>query len=192
MIDFNPHTAFHQTGRTDPDNLNGCPECAINVSHQDRFDVLVAEFGSPDQIPVTEMVTLQESTRMLWLGFTNSVTASDTHGPKRDKTTKMEQFIKEFHGKEATLQEMMDYTGAADGTVYGLIRDMPLNFRKVGTSRYFVIDAVAARAAAKAAASAPGSPAAASAAPDGATDDAAAIAAFLAPARRTFAGPAPA
>jgi hypothetical protein len=77
--------------------------------------------------------------------------------------------------------------------VYGLIRDMPLNFRKVGTSRYFVIDAVAARAAAKAAASAPGSPAAASAAPDGATDDdAAAIAAFLAPVRRTFAGPAPA
>lgn len=179
---WDPHVELHRRVPADT-----CAECDINRAHAAAIANAAREHGGAALIPRDVMAAIQEATRQMWCGFAESGAASGEPVVRHDKTSKMMQMVKERHGTEMTVQEMMDYTGAADGTVYGIIRDHPLNFRKVGIGTYVVIDEAAVRAAASGA----GLPAAGRGSADAADVAAADVAAFLAP-RRTFAGPAPA
>lgn len=183
---FDVHAELHRRVPAD-----SCRECEINRAHATAIAAAAAEHGGAALIPRDVMTAIQESTRQLWCGFAENTSSSGAPVVRHDKTAKIMQLVKERHGQIVSVQEMMEYAGAADGTVYGIIRDNPLNFRKEGIGTYIVIDEAAVRAAAKSAASAPGLPAAGRGAADDADTAAADVAAFLAP-RRTFAGPAPA
>lgn len=183
---FDVHAELHQRGPVD-----GCRECEINRTHATAIAHAATEHGGVALIPRDVMTAIQESTRLTWCEFVDGNTTGVSI-VRHDKTAKLLQLVKERHGQQVTVQEMMFHTGAADGTVYGIIRDNPLNFRKVGIGTYIVIDEAAVRAAAKSTASAPGLAAAGRGGADDADAAAADVAAFLAPTRRTFAGPAPA
>lgn len=164
---FDPHILFHQNGK-ETDSAE-CRECIINADHKERFRALIAEYGSPfgpqpkivlSMFDAAAAITMKEATEFAKLNLNDDGTPVIRH----DKTQKMNQFVVAHHGEEVTLAQIIEGTEAASGTVYGLIRDMPLSFRKSGMSRWRVSDPVKARAEALAA---PGaiSPAAARNAP---------------------------
>lgn len=128
---WDPHV-LHQPGPPED-----CSECAINAKHAARWAAALADG------PMTDSMSrdLSEQHRQDWCSWRPVSEPTVRH----DKFAKISTFIVAHHGEEVTLQQVMDETDAAQGTAYAYIRDLALSFRRVGTSRYRVVDPVRAR-----------------------------------------------
>jgi hypothetical protein len=128
--EFDVHAELHQS-----EDRETCEECQINRQHAERWAA-----AGPDR----DVRALQEQHRLDWIEWADKRQPEGT-GPLHDKEAKIKAFIVEHHRQDITLQQLMEETGAAQGTAYSYIREMPDSFRKVGTSRWRVTDPVRAR-----------------------------------------------
>jgi hypothetical protein len=130
LSEWDAHAELHLS-----DDRETCEECQINARHAERW-----LSAGPDR----DVRALQEQHRQDWVEWTDKRRPEGT-GPTHDKEAKIHAFIVAHHREDVTLQQLMEETGAAQGTAYGYIREMPESFRKVGTSRWRVTDPVRAR-----------------------------------------------
>jgi hypothetical protein len=130
LSDFDAHAELHQS-----EDRETCEECQINRQHAERWAA-----AGPDR----DVRALQEQHRLDWIDWTDK-RQPEGNGPLHDKEAKIKAFIVAHHREDVTLQQLMEETGAAQGTAYSYIREMPDSFRKVGTSRWRVTDPVRAR-----------------------------------------------
>lgn len=127
--EWDPHE-LHQS-----EDRETCEECQINARYAERW----LSAG-----PERNVRALQEQLRQDWIEWSEKLKHIGT-GPLHDKEDKMKAFVVEHHHQNVTLQDIKSWTGAAQGTVYSYIREMPESFRKVGTSLWRVTDPVRAR-----------------------------------------------
>jgi hypothetical protein len=131
---WDAHVALHRPG---PEG--DCVECAINQRHVDRW----AEYRLVGEVSTVKERELSELHRQDWIDWYSTPSEPIV---RHDKMDKIKAFVIAHHGEEVTLQQIMDETGAAQGTAYAYLRELSLSFRRVGTSRYRVSDPVRARA----------------------------------------------
>lgn len=132
-MSWDPHV-LHQPGPHDD-----CSECKINLNHHNRWTEAVAAGPVSD----ADAIAFSELTRQEWIAWKPQDEAPTV---KHDKETKFQKFVSAHHGEDVTLELIMAETEAAAGTAYSYIREMSMEFRRVGTSRYRVTDPVRARA----------------------------------------------
>lgn len=131
--DFDPHV-LHEPGPHED-----CSECRINKNHHDRWAAALAAGPISD----LDAVALSEITRQEWIAWRPT---DDEPKTKHNKEQLFNAFVVNHHGEDVDLQQIMAETEAAQGTAYNYIREMAIQFRRIGTSRYHVTDPVRARA----------------------------------------------
>lgn len=140
-------------------------EADVASNHEARWAEALEQFGDKFAVPMPLVHTLQEANRQDWLQFYENGN-DDPNRPRRDKTARMMQFVKDNVGQTVSPQGLADAAEAAIGTSYAFIDANRFMFRKVGTGQFLILDTVGDRAAAKSGATGATLPRAASIVPD--------------------------